>query len=453
MIGASLSKWTMSYFGVALLALLGAELLMVAGFGFPSQPFAAPRTLVLVHVVAIGWLSLLLSGALIQFTPVLVARPLPHPDLPAIALALLVAGLAGLIAGFLGMAGFHLGSTSWLPLGAIGLIAGFTLNVWNLGRTLWSARPVNLPARFVAVGLASLVGVVAFGTIFSLTLSGWTSNAALLRLTAEGIPLHAVLGLGGWLTFTAMGVSYRLLAMFMLSSDEEHRTSQIALVAGTGAILVILIGGAICLLLFGQGIDHPLLAALLLATVTLALYGYDVVRLYRARKRRKIELNAQMAAWALGFLGLASLLLLILVALGAIDRLAGAVVFLFAFGWLTGLGLAKLYKIVAFLTWLECYGDLLGKRPTPRVQDLVDEPRARPWFRIYFASVGAAAIASFLTAPLAFRIAAFGMLAATIGICVQLVSIRMLRSVPAPMLPGGKRARPRFLLARLDSRR
>ncbi|WP_298253075.1 hypothetical protein [Bradyrhizobium sp.] len=453
MIGASLSKWTMSYFGVALLALLGAELLMVVGFGFPSQPVAAPQTLVLVHLVAIGWLSLLLSGALIQFVPVLVAKPLSHPDLPAVALGLLVAGLAALMAGFLGMAGFHLDSTLWLPLGAIGLIAGFTLIIWNLGRTIWSAWPINLPAWFVVAGLASLVGVVVLGTIFSLVLSGLTSNAALLRLTAEGIPLHAALGLGGWLTFTAMGVSYRLLAMFMLSPEAEHRTSRVALVAGVGAIAVIAIGGPVCLLVFGQAVSHPLLAALVLGIVGLGLYGYDIVRLYRNRKRRNIELNALMAAWALAVLGLAGLLLLILTAVGEIDRFAGAVMFLFAFGWLTGLGLAKLYKIVAFLTWLECYGGLLGKRPTPRVQDLVNEPRAMPWFRIYFASVGIAAIAAFLTAPLAFRIAAFGMLVATIGICVQLASIRMLRSVPTPLLHGEKHPRPRLLLPSLQSRR
>lgn len=102
MIGASLSKWTMSYFGVAL---LGAESLMIASFGFPSQPVAAPQALILVHLVAIGWLSLLLSGTLIQFVPVLVAKPLAHPELPAVALALLVVGLAGLIAGSFRMVG------------------------------------------------------------------------------------------------------------------------------------------------------------------------------------------------------------------------------------------------------------------------------------------------------------------------------------------------------------
>ena len=108
MIGVSLSKWTMSYFAAALLALLGAEVLMVTGFGFPSHGTAAPETLLLVHLVAVGWLSLLMCGALIQFVPVLVAKPLVHPELPAAALALLIAGLACLLAGFLRMAGFSI---------------------------------------------------------------------------------------------------------------------------------------------------------------------------------------------------------------------------------------------------------------------------------------------------------------------------------------------------------
>ncbi len=322
MIGVSLSRWTMSYFVVALVALLGAELLMVAGFGFPSQPVAGPQTLVLVHLIAIGWLSLLLSGALIQFVPVLVAKPLAYSDLPIVALALLVVGLASLLVGFLALAGFSVGSIPWLPLGAISLTAGFMLNAWNLGRTLWSARPIGLPARFVTAGLVSLVSVITFGTIFSFTLGGWTTDPSLIRLTAQGIPLHAALGLGGWLTFTAMGVSYRLLAMFMLSPEAEHHTSQIALMAGAIAILVILIGGPVCLLIFGQGVAHPLLLALALATISFALYGHDVIRLYRTRKRQKIELNARMAACALGCLGLTTLLVLALTVFGEVATFA-----------------------------------------------------------------------------------------------------------------------------------
>ncbi|WP_300179311.1 hypothetical protein [Bradyrhizobium sp.] len=439
----------MSYFSVALLSLLGAEALMVAGFGFPSRPIAAPQTLILVHLVAIGWLSLLMSGALIQFVPVLVAKPLAHPDLPAAALALLLIGLASLIAGFCEMAGISLTSMPWLPFGAIILSAGFGLNLWNLGRTLWSARPVGLPARFVVAGLVSLAGVVALGIVFSLNLARWTTSEVLVALTAHGVALHAALGLGGWLGFTAIGVSYRLLAMFMLAPEEKRWTSRIALGTGTASIVVLLVGGPACVL-FGLNVDYALVVALLMAGICVAFYGHDVVRLYQTRKRRNMELNTRMAAVALGGLGIAAVLLLALAALGEVVRYIGAVVFFVAFGWLSGLGLAKLYKIVAFLTWLQCYGPLIGKQATPRVQDLADEPRAMPWFWLYFASVSAASVAAFLDTPPAFRIAALGMLVATAGICVELVRIRTLKSVPTPMLPEGVQARPRLILPGLE---
>jgi hypothetical protein len=51
---------------------------------------------------------------------------------------------------------------------------------------------------------------------------------------------------------------------------------------------------------------------------------------------------------------------------GALDRFAGAIGYLFAFGGLTGLGLSRLYKIIPFLNWLEVFGSKLGKGPVPR---------------------------------------------------------------------------------------
>src|SRR3569623_3495697 len=76
-----------------------------------------------------------------------------------------------------------------------------------------------------------------------------------------------------------------------------------------------------------------------------------------------------------------------LVSIDALPAHIGAFAFLAVFGWLSGLVLAKLYKIVAFLTWLATYGPLMGRAPTPRVQDLVAESRATKWFAIYYLSV------------------------------------------------------------------
>ncbi|MGH6970621.1 MAG: hypothetical protein ACREEQ_03340, partial [Caulobacteraceae bacterium] len=130
MIGASLSRWTMSYFAAALACLLGGEALMAAGFGFPHAALRSPDTLVLVHVVAIGWLSLLMCGALFQFLPVLVAQPLHSNASPAPALACLLLGLATLLSGFLQLGGRLPQGLPLLPAGGVLLSLGFAIVLW-----------------------------------------------------------------------------------------------------------------------------------------------------------------------------------------------------------------------------------------------------------------------------------------------------------------------------------
>jgi hypothetical protein len=437
MIGVSLSRWTMAYFGAAIVSLLLSEALMVAGYGFPAVAIQAPQTLVLVHLVAIGWLSLLLCGALFQFVPVLVARSLYSNTLPLPTLLFLVAGLGALLAGFLQLAGTLDFSPSLLPYAAILLAVGFTLALYNLGRTLWQARPVPLQARFVAVALVCLAVAVTLGAIFSFVFGASIQSRVLLAIAAEGLPLHVSAGLGGWLTLAAIGVSYRLLAMFMLAPELNGRRPQAVLWLGAGALAVTILGG-LALLLGNASIFPALLVGGALGAVALALYLADAVHLYRARKRRIIELNSRMAAFALVSLAACVVLAVALLALGRLTEQVGALVFLTAFGWLGGLGLAKLYKIVAFLTWLECYGPILGKAATPRVQDLVAEGQARNWFVLYYLAVWSGTTALLVSQPFAFRIAAAGMLVTTLAIAAQLVRTRLLSNVAAASrLPQG----------------
>lgn len=446
MIGVTLSRWTMSYFAAALFALVLGECLMAAGYGFPSAPIRAPQTLVLVHLCAIGWLSLLLCGALFQFVPVLIARPLHSDSLPLPTLVFLGMGLAILLCGFLQLAG-TVDIGIWLfPLAATLLAIGFTLVIYNLGRTLWQARPLPLPARFVAVALLCVAVTVALGATFSFVFGMPIESEALLTIAAEGLPLHIVAGLGGWLTFTAMGVSYRLLAMFMLAPELEGSRTRAVYRLSAASLAIVILGGLAQLLL-----DMSILPALSLGAVlgfaALALYGADILYLYRARKRRIIELNSQMAALALISLAATVILTVILTATNRLYDQIGAVIFLSVFGWLSGLGLAKLYKIIAFLTWLECYGPVLGKTATPRVQDLVDEKRARPWFLLYFLAVWGATAALLFSHPLLFRGAAGAMTVATLAIVGQFLRTRRLSDLgeDSPLPEGAHR--PRLLIS------
>lgn len=404
MIGASLSRWTMSFFAVALGFLLAAQLLTVAGYGHPAAALRAPETLVLVHIVAIGWLSLLLAGALFQFVPVLVARPLRLERLVLPALFCLLAGLALLLAGFLQAAGTLAGGLPLLAAGGVALPAGFALTAAVLAATLWSARPLALPARFVAAGLACLAVAALLGALFALARSGLVALPALLQLHGEGLPVHIVAGLGGWLGFTAIGVGYRLLPMFMLAPDGERAATRLVWRAGVAALVLAVLAAPVEILVSGSGASF--VAAGLLAAAALAAHALDLVHLYRHRKRRTVELNIKAAFAAFACLYLSAPLLLGLWAAGALADRAGAVVYLVGFGWLTGLGLSQLYKIVPFLTWLECYGPVMGRRPTPRVQDLVVESRGGPWFVLYFLGVLVGTAALLAGMPGLFRLAA-----------------------------------------------
>jgi hypothetical protein len=436
----------MSYFAVALVCLLAGEAFMTAGFGFPADALAGVDSLFVVHLIAIGWLSLLMLGALFQFVPVLIARPIYSNALPLPTLALLVIGLAALLLGFLQLGGRLPVLHSCLPAAAVLLGSGFALAFWNLGKTLWQARPLPLPAQFVSVGLFCAGATAALGIVFALIIGGATDDPRLGKLTAYGIPIHAAAGLAGWLTFTAIGVSYRLLAMFMLAPEGDTARSRAVLYFGTAGLTVVILGGtaAICL---GLGLDTVLVVSALLGICTAVLYGADILHLYRARRRRKIELNARMAAIALINLTGVVLMAVALAILGRFGTQIGAVVFLTAFGWLTGLGLAKLYKIVAFLTWLECYGPVLGKTATPRVQDLVIEERAAKWFWLYFAGVWSATACLLIDTPAGFRASAALMLAGTIGIAAEIVRTRLMADLKPEFRQPHLARRPPLLVS------
>lgn len=441
--GTALSRWTMAFFAAALLFLLAAEAMMAVGYGFPAAPVEAPETLVLVHAVAIGWLSLLMCGALLQFVPVLVARPLRAGRLVVPALLCLLAGLACLLGGFLDLAGAIVSGLPLLPAAAALLPLGFLLICFIVAATLWSVRPSRLPlqARFVAVGVACLFATFGLGALFALTLSGLLP----FDVRSWGLPIHAVAGFGGWLTFSAIGVSYRLLPMFMLSPEKERATGKAAWWSGVAALLSVPCG-IVERLLGWPGMGGALAAAL--AAAMLVFYGADLVFFYRNRKRRHVELNVSAAGG--GFLALfaSALLFFALVAAGSLARHVGAFVYLVAFGWLTGLGLSQLYKIVPFLTWLECYGGLMGRKPTPRVQDLVVEKRGRYWFALYFVAVAAGTAALLTEAPSLFRLASALMLAATLAIVAELVAARRLVYVPSEKrLPDGA-VQPNLFLPR-----
>ncbi len=419
LIGSGVSRWTMLHFGCAIAALLAALVLLVTGYADPLAGLLAPSILIAVHLTTIGWLSLLMLGALYQFVPVITNTRLYSQRLPLLGLGFIGVGLASMLLGFLALSGIGALRTAYLPIGGSLVLIGFVLGGTNIGMTLWKVRPLPLHAVFVAVSLVFLLLTALLGIALALVFALPEPPACLLKLSGSGVSLHLAAGLGGWFTLTVMGVSYRLLSMFMLAPDEPRRSTYAALALTAGGLGLLIIGG---LLQREGGPAAPWVNWLGVAAVGLGVMFYlaDIIEFYRARKRKLLELNSVTAAAALAVLALAILIGFILAPLGRLGQYAAPVGYLFIFGGLTGLGLSQLYKIIPFLTWLEVFGKRMGKGPVPRVQDLVNESRARPWFIAYFITVAIASLVLAIGNGVQFRIAVAAQLLATALIVIEL---------------------------------
>ena len=432
MFSSTISRWTMLHFAAATALFLVAQVAMAAGAAYPVLPLSAPATLAVVHLLTVGWITLLMLGALHQFVPVITAQTGVAGISALVSLIAILAGLAGMEAGFLSLAGqLPLSVILALPLGGTLVLAGVIAGVIPLAKMLWQTRPLPFAARFVAVGLAFLFATIAAGLVMGLAFArpDWISWP---EAFSRGLQLHLMAGLLGWFMLTAMGVSYRLLTMFTLAPEERGPLGTAVLGLSAGGL------AATWLLSIAAAAGAPVAPALIAATASatvlgVALYFVDMVRLYRARRRNKLELNTGMARAALVAFALGVLLAVWMLVSGN-DALIGPLAYLFVFGWLSGLGLSQLYKIVPFLTWLERYGSVLGKQPVPRVQDLVDEERDEPWFILYFGGVAAGTVFGLMGWQHLWRIAIISHLVASLLIARALWIAR--RGTTSQARPG-----------------
>jgi hypothetical protein len=435
----------MSYFAVALACLLSGLALMGGGFGFPSADIGAPDTLVLVHLIAIGWLGLLFLGALLQFAPVLAAASPRYGWVAAPALVMIVLGLLFLLTGFLSLDGRLDIDPVILPIGGLLLFLGFGAHTLSIAATLMGRQERDPPGWLVLLGLLALAATAVLGLTFSTLLGGVFIPDWAGAVLAYGLPAHAFSGLVGWMTLTAIGVSYRLFSMFMLAPEKSRFGRLLALTAFAG--LLSLWTGAMSSGFVPLLQPFAFWPAAVFFALALGFYLADLVTMIRARRRKALELNTLAGLAAVLHLPVGLVLILLSQVITTPAPLLEAGVYCLAMGWLSGLGLAQLYKIVPFLTWLEAYGPVMGRSAVPRVQDLVREPKARWFFALYHVAVTAAGLCLLLGLGFWFRLAAWTQFATVAGLVLEFIRARRLTYAPEALrLPSGA-VRPHLVTA------
>lgn len=425
--GKNLSRWTLAWFGSALLFLLAACGLALLGAAGP-QDWSRGAGLAVVHLFTLGWLCHVMLGALIQFVPVLAARPLALPMLALPALIAASAGTVDLALGFL----FLDGHDALRPLFLIAPFAtglGFTLVALMVAATLLTHATLRLAeVRLVLLALFALAGLWLSGTLMVLTLSG---TAMVLDLAVTR-PLHILLGVGGWLSLAAFGVSYKLFAMFLLAPEKISRLRDAIFLTAMLGVTILLT--ALLLLLTERSTAWAMGVTLGLIPVIAILYLSEITRLWQSRRRAAPEGNMLWSRAALAFLGLAVLLALPGWFIGGVW--AEAAIFVALVGWLSTLTLAQMVKIVSFLTWIQIFAPRIGRQPVPLVQKLSNAQAVAFCLALWSAGAVTGCVALLLASSAGFRLAVALLTLAALGLVRELIAIRHLSHLAAQERPA-----------------
>lgn len=428
MLGKALSRWTLAWFASALAFLLAALSLGFLGLAGPGR-WSGAGALGVVHLFAIGWLCQMMLGSLIQFVPVLTARPLVMPRLALPALILCSLGALMLAGGFAALEGWPVGFL--LAAGPVLLGLGFALAALMLGGTLLAARAWRVQdGAALLLSLLALVVLWGTGAGMASALGGAAWAAGLLP---DGLALHVLLGAGFWLTLAAMGVSYRLFPMFLIAPDGGSPLRRAALVAAALALALLLAALGI---LPAEGDPRAVaLACAAACAVAVAFHLAEIRRIWRSRRVPAPEVNMQWSRASLAFLALAALLAVPALALGG--PWAEAAVFAALAGWLSTLTLAQMNKITSFLTWIQVFAPLIGRAPVPMVHDLTDARATARALAVWVAGAGGGTLALAAQMPGLFRVSALALLLSALLHGRELVAIRRLRHLSETMRPAG----------------
>jgi hypothetical protein len=344
----------LAYLGAAAMAFVLAALSLPALGAELTGHYYHPRLLALVHVVALGWITLAILGASYQLIPVAIERPLWSERLARWQLAALVAGIAGMVS--------HFWIARWAGMAwAAALVgAGALAHVVNVALTLRAVARWTFTARSLAVGLAGLTLTVGFG----ITLAATHGRDVFPGGVLSAVQAHFHVALLGWIAPMIVGVAARVYPMFLLAPAPGGRGAQVQL-WGLGAGVPVLVAG----LLFGR----PALLGLGAAAVALALAVHAgwVVACVRRRKRPALDWGLRFVLTGTSCLvpG-AALGLVLLLGLGAAPRLATAYAVLALGGWVSLTIAGMMLKIVPFLVWYRVYAPRAGREPVPMLAQL-----------------------------------------------------------------------------------
>jgi hypothetical protein len=317
-----------------------------------------PHSLAITHIAALGWGTMIILGASHQLLPVFSGRHLFSPMLARISFLLAALGIPMLVYAFYQ---FDFGWAARLGGGfVVAAVACFFVNVAG---TILRGAGSNIQNAFMFTATAWLLATVVIGWLLVINFTTPILPAGSL----DYLSLHAHTGMVGWFLLMVMGVSSRLLPMFLLSKYTGTRLLKTVFFLVNAGLLAFVVQ------FFSPG-PSVFILPLYLLLLAFIVFGVFCLNTFRARLRKRLDGPMKVSLLSVCMMFIPFLVLTVIIYFSLKTEvhprfllMYGFVIF---FGWLTAIILGMTFKTLPFIIWNRRYEASSGIRPTPSPQDL-----------------------------------------------------------------------------------
>ncbi len=340
-----------------------------------------PVSLALTHLITVGYLGMVMTGALLQMLPVVVGSPVPAAGLVG------GSALAGLGSGSLLLAaGFLLGEPTLLMMAVLALSIGFLPFLAGTLISLIRARALPHVAWPMRQSWVALAVTIFLGLALASAMAGLWDNPDSLGLTA----MHVAWGLGGWILILVVGVAYQVVPMLQLTPAYPKGITH-ALTWSMPSALLLFTCAWVCSNLLPAPLAQGMEAlGLLIGMASAVAFALTTLKLQRQRRRKLGDVTLDF--WRLGMASLICVGLLLPAALMESnpwrDEAQLLLGLIFLLGFAASVVNGMLYKIVPFLAWFHLQAQTkAGATKIPNMKQFITEDAARRHFRLHLAAV------------------------------------------------------------------
>lgn len=340
-----------------------------------TQHYFNPQLLSITHLLVLGWITMVIFGALYQLIPVVMEVKLYSEKLAMVSFASLVVGTLLLAISFWN---FWLGISIFIA--AFFLLTSVLVFAFNVYKSALKSEKESIEKKFIKTSIVWLVFTVVAGVTLAINLT----QAFLSTPHIELLKLHANAGIVGWFIQLIIGISSRLIPMFMVTHNVDKTKLKTAhSLINTGLVLSILS-------LYLQWQAGVYLTVLMILS-GIGFFLFFLRECYKKRIKKQLDIGMKQSVFSFAMLFFALFVVFFLLIttdlLSALTvRFSIALVSTLLIGFVTSLIMGQTYKTLPFIIWLHQYRGRIGKSDIPFPRELYSEKVSN--LQLFFFALG-----------------------------------------------------------------